>query len=85
MKNQSINLSLALAGGITLASMLAINSEQAAFSSSLLASWLAHGVGAVTSFIVLLLVSALIGKKVSLLPTSKVPISSAILKLLSLL
>jgi transporter family-2 protein len=74
MKNQSINLSLALAGGITLASMLAINSELAAFSSPLLASWLAHGVGAVISFFLLLLVSALIGKKVSLLPKSGTPI-----------
>jgi transporter family-2 protein len=74
MKNQSINLSLALAGGITLASMIVVNSELAAFSSPLLASWVAHGVGAVTSFFVLLVVSALIGKKISLLPNSGTPI-----------
>jgi len=74
MKNQSINLSLALAGGITLASMIAVNSKLAAFSSPLLASWVAHGVGAVTSFFVLLVVSALIGEKISLLPKSGTPI-----------
>ena len=74
MKNQSINLSLALAGGITLASMIAVNSELAAFSSPLLASWVAHGVGAVTSFFVLLVVSPLIGKKISVLPKSGTPI-----------
>ena len=74
MKNQSINLSLALAGGITLASMIAVNSELAAFSSPLLASWFAHGIGAVTSFLVLLAVNALMGKKISLLPKSETPI-----------
>lgn len=74
MKNQSINLSLALAGGITLASMIAVNSELATFSSPLLASWVAHGVGAVTSFFVLLLISAWKRKKISLLPKSATPI-----------
>ncbi|UXI03112.1 DMT family transporter [Photobacterium sp. TY1-4] len=45
------NVVLALSGGITLASMIAINSYLATFSSPLLASWLAHGVGAITSLI----------------------------------
>jgi transporter family-2 protein len=74
MKNQSINLSMALAGGVTLASMIAVNSELAAFSSPLLASWVAHGVGSVTSLFVLLLVSAWVGKKISLMPKSGTPI-----------
>jgi transporter family-2 protein len=74
MKNQSTNLSLGLASGVTLATMIAVNSKLAAFSSPLLASWVAHGVGAVTSFVVLLVVSTLIGKKISLLPNSGTPI-----------
>ncbi|UTV30564.1 DMT family transporter [Photobacterium atrarenae] len=45
------NVVLALTGGITLASMIAINSYLATYSSPLLASWLAHGVGVVTSLI----------------------------------
>lgn len=74
MRTQPINMSLALAGGITLASMIAVNSKLAAFSSPLLASWVAHGVGAVTSFVVLMLVSAFAGEKISLLPKSETPI-----------
>lgn len=74
MKNQSINLSMALAGGVALASMIAVNSELAAFSSPLLASWVAHGAGAVTSIFVLLVASAWRGKKISLMPKSGTPI-----------
>lgn len=74
MKNQSINLSMALASGVTLASMIVVNSELATFSSPLLASWVAHGVGAVASLFVLLVVSALIGKKTSLMPKPGTPI-----------
>lgn len=73
MKTQAINMSLALAGGGTLASMIAVNSKLAAFSSPLLASWVAHGVGAVTSLVVLMLVSTLVGGKISLLPKSGTP------------
>ncbi|MEJ2765286.1 DMT family transporter [Photobacterium sp. MCCC 1A19761] len=49
------NVALALTGGITLASMIAINSYLATFSSPLLASWLAHGVGAITSLILVVM------------------------------
>lgn len=51
------NVMLALTGGITLASMIAINSYLATYSSPLLASWLAHGVGAVTSLILVVMVN----------------------------
>jgi transporter family-2 protein len=74
MKAQPVNLSLALAGGITLASMIALNSKMAFFSSPLLASWVAHGVGAVISLIVIMVVSAFLGEKISLLPKYGTPI-----------
>jgi transporter family-2 protein len=74
MKNQSMNLTWAVTGGITLASMIAVNSKLAAYSSPLLSSWLAHGIGAVTSFFVLLGVSAFVGEKISLFPKSTTPI-----------
>lgn len=70
MKTQPFHLSLALAGGITLASMIALNSTMAFFSSPLLASWVAHGVGAVISLVVLMVASVLFGEKISLLPKS---------------
>jgi transporter family-2 protein len=73
MENQSLNLSIALAGGVTLASMIAINSELATFSSPLFASWIAHGVGAVTCFFALLVVNTFIGKKITFLPKSGTP------------
>ncbi len=74
MKTQPFHLSLAMAGGVTLASMIALNSHMAFFSSPLLASWVAHGIGAVVSLIVLMIASILIGKKISLLPKTKTPI-----------
>jgi transporter family-2 protein len=42
---------LALAAGVVLASMIAINSRLAHFSSPLFASWVAHGVGTVAALI----------------------------------
>ncbi|WP_299022562.1 DMT family transporter [uncultured Photobacterium sp.] len=74
MKTQPFHLSLALAGGVTLASMIALNSTMAFFSSPLLASWVAHGVGAVISLAVLMIASVLFGEKISLLPKSETPI-----------
>jgi len=74
MKSQSLNFPLALLGGVTLASMISINSKLATFASPLLASWVAHGVGTVTSFFVLLLLNISVGRKTSLFPKSTVPI-----------
>lgn len=73
MKTHPLNLSLALAGGVTLASMIAVNSQLASYSSPLLASWIAHGIGAVTSLIVLIAVSALAGRKMPVLPKTGTP------------
>ncbi|MGF1728510.1 DMT family transporter [Photobacterium kasasachensis] len=73
MKAHPLNLSLALAGGVTLASMIAINSELAAYSSPVLASWFAHGIGAITSLLVLITASLLAGKKLTILPKVGTP------------
>jgi len=74
MKTQPINLSMALAGGVMLASMIAVNSKLATFSSPLLASWVAHGVGAIVSLVVLMLASAFVKGKISSHSKSKTPI-----------
>ena len=54
---------LALGAGALLALMIAINSLLASYNSPLLASWLAHGMGAITAW---LLPRALIGQDASL-------------------
>lgn len=46
---------LALAAGALLALMIGINSLLASFNSPLFASWVAHGVGAITAWLLLLL------------------------------
>lgn len=50
MSKYPLDLSLATIAGMTLAIMIALNSSLAAFSSPLLASWAAHGIGAITAF-----------------------------------
>lgn len=74
MNAQPINLSLALVGGISLASMIAINSELASFSSPLLAAWFAHGIGSVTSFIILVAISSVVKRKKLVLMKDGTPI-----------
>ncbi|PKG57840.1 hypothetical protein CXF83_06255 [Shewanella sp. Choline-02u-19] len=73
MKTHPFNLSLALAGGITLASMIAINSTLASYSSPLLAAWVAHGIGAITSFIILMFVNIFVAGKMAIRPTAGTP------------
>ena len=48
---------LALVAGALLALMISINSVLASYNSPLLASWVAHGVGAITAWLLLLLLS----------------------------
>lgn len=48
---------LALAAGALLALMIAINSTLAGYNSPLLASWVAHGIGAITAWLLLLLLN----------------------------
>lgn len=73
MKAQPVNLSLAFTAGVALASMLAVNSLLATYASPLLASWVAHAVGAVTSLVILLLHGLAGGKKWAFV-SSNVPI-----------
>ncbi|CAI1612977.1 Uncharacterized protein conserved in bacteria [Serratia proteamaculans] len=48
---------LALAAGALLALMISINSVLASYNSPLLASWVAHGIGAITAWLLLLLLN----------------------------
>ncbi|CAI0940971.1 Uncharacterized protein conserved in bacteria [Serratia liquefaciens] len=48
---------LALGAGALLALMIAINSLLASYNSPLLTSWLAHGMGAITAWLLLLLLN----------------------------
>jgi len=63
MKTYPFNLSLALLGGVALASMIAFNSQLAAYSSPLLASWFAHGLGAIVAFLIVIAPSVCSGNK----------------------
>lgn len=78
MKAYPVNLILALGGGVALASMIAVNSQLAVYSSPLLASWVAHGIGAVTSLAVLMLINGLVDAKQSVLLPSKKPFKTPI-------
>lgn len=48
---------LALTAGALLALMISINSVLASYNSPLLASWVAHGIGAITAWLLLLLLN----------------------------
>lgn len=63
MKTNPIDLSLAITSGITLAGMIAINGHLAAYSSPVLASWLAHGVGGVASLFMLIVLKLTVFSK----------------------
>ncbi|MBP1130974.1 transporter family-2 protein [Serratia sp. PL17] len=64
---------LALAAGALLALMIGINSLLASFNSPLFASWVAHGVGAITAWLLLLLLRWRTPRSASSLPPASVP------------
>ena len=55
MKNYTANSGLAFTAGAVLAGMIAINSQLAGYSSPLLASWLAHGIGAAAAAMIMVM------------------------------
>ena len=54
--------------------MIAVNSKLASYSSPLLASWFAHAIGAVTSFVIIILFNIWSGDRLAIFPKPGAPI-----------
>ncbi|MGF1764224.1 DMT family transporter [Aliivibrio kagoshimensis] len=63
MSVKYLNTVMALIGGVLLASMIRFNSQLAESSSPIVASWLAHGIGAVIALLLLVLTSVFSNKQ----------------------
>jgi transporter family-2 protein len=63
LKSNYSSVFLAVLGGALLALMIAYNSKLATYSSPLIASWFAHGIGTAASILFLLILACFAGKK----------------------
>lgn len=57
MKNRYLDLVLALLGGSLLAVMINLNSRLAEFTTPFLASWVAHGIGAIMALAIVMVIA----------------------------
>ncbi|WP_461534643.1 DMT family transporter [Spongorhabdus nitratireducens] len=74
MKVHATDFMLAIAGGALLAIMISFNSQLAGFSSPMTASWVAHGIGAVTALgLIAILGTVSKHRKKPVLTTAKAP------------
>lgn len=62
MNGLTVNWILAFSGGILLTLMIDFNSQMAEYTSPVFASWIAHGIGSISSFIIFNIIHRLLKK-----------------------